>query len=342
MRRVLALFAATIMLLCIFPLPAEAAEPLDQDTLFGTVFGDDGTPMRNVTIEARNVTSGMTYIARSNETGVYELEVPYGSYNISASYQNYSANRTYVNISVPLALGPYNFTMTEVLGTVSGYVTDDDVPVFNVVITISNEMYNYTGTSVQPFGRYEITGIQPGIYVAYAEKRGYDQSNYLAPIVVARGSAVSINFTLEEQPASLVGTIDMDNNDPLDEVKVTLSSNDGIATMYTFTDSNGNYSFTGLSAGTYTVTFEKDGFETETRTMTFDPYDDRRIDLTLTRVEVEGAEVLFGYDLAHSLMIIALGVGIAIVLLGVIINFITNKKPELLSQMEKDDEKKED
>ncbi|MFA5312847.1 MAG: carboxypeptidase-like regulatory domain-containing protein [Methanomassiliicoccales archaeon] len=342
MRRVLALFAAMIMLLCIIPSPAQAADPSDQGTLFGTVFGENETPMRNVTIEARNTTTGMTYTSISNETGAYELDVPYGSYNISASYQNYSANRTYVNISVPLTLGPYNFTMTEILGTISGYVTDDDGPVFNVVIMISNKMYNYTGISVQLFGHYEISGIEPGIYVAYAEKRGYDRGNYLEPIVVTRGSSVLINFTLEEQPATLVGTIDMNDNDPLNEVKVTLNSNDGITPLYTFTDSNGNYTFMGLSAGTYTVTFEKEGFESLTRTLVFDPYEDKRIDITLVRVEIEEAEVLFGYDLTHSLMIIGLGVGLVMVLLGVVISFISNKKPSVLSQMEKETEKKED
>jgi hypothetical protein len=236
--------------------------------------------------------------------------------------------------------------MTEILGTVSGYVWDDDGFVFNVVVTISNvenAMYNYTGiSSLQLIGRYEITGVQPGNYVAYAEKRGYDGGHYLGVVKVVRGSTALVNFTLEKQPASLVGTIYLDGKDPLDEVKVTLSSNDGMAPMYTFTDSNGNYTFTGLSAGTYTVTFEKDEFESETRALNFDPYEDKRIDLSLSRVEIERTEVLFGYDLTHSLMIIALGIGFTIVLLGVIINFITNKKPELLSPMEKNDEKKED
>jgi cytoskeletal protein RodZ len=72
-----------------------------------------------------------------------------------------------------------------------------------------------------------------------------------------------LNVVLTPLPppvANLYGKVtDAETGLPLSSVKVTI---DGLTT---YTDANGNYGFEGLTPGTYTVTFEKDGYETETR-----------------------------------------------------------------------------
>ncbi len=59
--------------------------------------------------------------------------------------------------------------------------------------------------------------------------------------------------------ANLYGVVtDAETGLPLSGVKVTL---DGLTT---YTDASGNYGFTELAPGSYTVIFEKDGYETGT------------------------------------------------------------------------------
>jgi len=60
--------------------------------------------------------------------------------------------------------------------------------------------------------------------------------------------------------ANLSGVVtDADTGSPLSGVKVSI---DGLAT---YTNSSGVYAFEGLTPGSYTVTFEKDDYYTETR-----------------------------------------------------------------------------
>jgi len=60
--------------------------------------------------------------------------------------------------------------------------------------------------------------------------------------------------------ANLFGVVgDADTGYALADVKVTI---DGLVT---YTDSLGRYLFEGLTPGSYTVTFEKDGYETVVR-----------------------------------------------------------------------------
>lgn len=60
--------------------------------------------------------------------------------------------------------------------------------------------------------------------------------------------------------ANLYGVVtDAQTGSPLSGVKVTI---DGLVT---YTDASGNYGFEGLAPGSYTITFEKEGYETVTR-----------------------------------------------------------------------------
>lgn len=60
--------------------------------------------------------------------------------------------------------------------------------------------------------------------------------------------------------ANLYGVVtDAQTGYPISGVKVTI---DGLTT---YTNASGNYGFTGLSPGSYTITFEKDGYETLVR-----------------------------------------------------------------------------
>lgn len=84
----------------------------------------------------------------------------------------------------------------------------------------------------------------------------------MGDITLVEGDNV-LNVPLTPIPppvANLYGVVtDAQTGYPISGVKVTI---DGLTT---YTDASGNYGFTGLSPGSYTITFEKDGYETLVR-----------------------------------------------------------------------------
>ena len=80
----------------------------------------------------------------------------------------------------------------------------------------------------------------------------------MADIVLAEGNNM-LNVGLVPIPAvaNLYGVVtDADTGFVLVGVKVT------IAGLVTYTDLNGTYAFEALTPGSYTITFEKEGYET--------------------------------------------------------------------------------
>ena len=60
--------------------------------------------------------------------------------------------------------------------------------------------------------------------------------------------------------ANLYGVVtDAETGNPIQGVKVTING------LVTYTNSSGAYGFEGLTPGSYTITFEKEGYETVTR-----------------------------------------------------------------------------
>lgn len=84
----------------------------------------------------------------------------------------------------------------------------------------------------------------------------------MADIVLVEGDN-PLNVALTPIPtpvANLYGVVtDAETGSPLEGVKVTI---DGLAT---YTNASGQYLIEGLTPGSYSVTFEKDGYETATR-----------------------------------------------------------------------------
>lgn len=79
--------------------------------------------------------------------------------------------------------------------------------------------------------------------------------------LVAGDNQLNVVLTPSIVPtATLFGTVtDESTGYPLNGVAVTVSG------LVRYTDAYGNYRFEGLAPGSYVVTFEKEGYETETR-----------------------------------------------------------------------------
>ena len=81
----------------------------------------------------------------------------------------------------------------------------------------------------------------------------------MADITLYEGSnELNVGLTPIPPPVTtLYGVVtDADTGNPIQGVKVTING------LVTYTNSSGAYGFEGLTPGSYTITFEKDGYET--------------------------------------------------------------------------------
>jgi hypothetical protein len=289
-----------------------------------------------------NASSGESITTVSNVTGTYRLPLSEGRYNISASLANYSADRSYLNIEVPENItGPFNFTMTEVLCTVSGFVLAG-TPVIGVSVTISNADYNYTVLSTSPYGSFIIRNVQPGVYVAMADKVGYNPASLKEPLILTRGTAAELNFTMELQAGQIYGKVKTETGASISGVKVELTQTDsGVSSqgIVTTTNDTGDYLFTTLAAGNYTISYQKDGYQIAKYDVVLKPYQNMPMDQVLALSKRNATAVLFGYDLAHSFMIVAFITGFVVVLAGIFIHIRSQRKPDLLVVIQEDEVK---
>lgn len=156
------------------------------------------------------------------------------------------------------------------LATISGTVVDNNNdPIEGVTITLSGTS---TGTAITDLsGDYSFTGLDAGTYtVTETQPPKYDDggetagtvggvgvgddsvNDIISGIVLAAGDdSIDNDFDEVIRPGSISGTVIDNNNDPIPNVAIALS---GTATDSTTTNASGDYSFTGLAPGTYTVT----------------------------------------------------------------------------------------
>ena len=104
-------------------------------------------------------------------------------------------------------------------------------------------------------GNYTFTGLANGAYTVTPSKSGFTMSPVNRAVTISGASAAAVNFTATPITYSISGTITGGKRGP----SVTLEWSSVSATV-TADTSSGNFTFTGLANGAYTVTPSKSGF----------------------------------------------------------------------------------
>jgi hypothetical protein len=341
LKNLVALLLCALLLGCLIP-SAPSVSAADPFFMTGRAVDGGGIPLSGVNVSASNTSTGLTYYSVTSVTGVFNISLPSGSYNISAIKTNYSSNTTYHEVFVGLAnVTDIDFTMNEILGRVSGFVTSGNTSVGGVTITLSNNLRSFHSDSQLPFGQYSIDSVAPGVYVAKAEKTGYWTAYSQDPVIVTRGNNVQVNFSLDVQPARVFGTVTV-AGEPVIDLKVELLL-DGVVKREAQTDSAGNYSFANLQSGEYQLRLSKEGLVEKTVPVSLAPFEDKRVDQVMSRSPVEGLKGFIGnLDLTHSLMIVAMLVTVILMAFAIFIRMRSIKKPGMLANEKKEEEEREE
>ena len=204
-----------------------------------------------------------------------------GTYTVTPSKSGYTFEPTSrsVTISGGSVVGKDFVASSTAIYSISGKVIGDTPA--DVTITLSGNASQVTTTDTA--GNYSFTELANGDYLVTPSKAGYTFSPSFTSVSIHGKSQTNVNFTASvEGTYSISGIITLSGSG-LSGVAMTLS---GSASKTTTTDSDGFYSFSGLSNDTsYIITPSKSGytFSPTSRSVTISGPNVTGVDFTATQ-----------------------------------------------------------
>jgi hypothetical protein len=301
------------------------------------------TALNNTNVSVR--VGSFTITVTSGSDGSYSLtNLPEGTYTLTAEREGFS----------PISIADVVVTRGNRTVGVDFNLTENPTRLYGVVRSgtrllvganisvVGTSTFNLSG----PDGNYEIGNLTAGIYTIRVSSPGYETAT-IADVVVPEGGTIQLNINLTGLPGALISgvVIDADTGMPLANVLVTIVDIDppraGVAT-----DINGAYGLPGLDPGNYTVRFEKTGYqpiEISNINVTKDGETKQNLEMTPLRRGFEG--FIPGFDIPHSMMLMALCLTIIIFALAVYLRHRSFETPEsapaIYDQADEEDAEKE-
>jgi len=152
----------------------------------------------------------------------------------------------------------FNLSIVELLATLSGSTYSISGTISPTMIgtgaTVTLSGASGANTVADANGNYSFTGLANGSYTVTPSKTGDTFTPVNQTVTVNAANQTGINFTGQAVAYSISGTVSPSTIGS--GATITLS---GTSSASTVADANGNYSFTGLANGSYTVTPNKTG-----------------------------------------------------------------------------------
>ncbi|MFL6054653.1 MAG: carboxypeptidase regulatory-like domain-containing protein [Actinoallomurus sp.] len=244
----------------------------------GRVVSTGGTPLPGATITLVGPDGRQLGRATAKDDGSYAVSVPG-----AASYVLIAAADGYQPQAATVAVGdePVRYELalsgtSGLAGVVRSGVTGASIAAATVVVTdLRGEVVASAETDQN--GRFSINDLVSGTVTLAVGADGYQPS--AVPVRVSDQGTTHCDVEL---PAGgrLRGTVRAGaTNMPLSDARVALVDAKGNTVAATTTDLDGEYAFTGLDTGEYTIT--ANAYEPATTTMTIDGTEPAMIDLRL-------------------------------------------------------------
>ncbi len=283
-------------------------------------------PLFNASVSVQ--VGSVTLTVATDIAGSYNItSIPEGLYTVTASKQGYNPES---NSSVEVERGNrtegVDFYLTEKPTRLYGVVRSGTLLLVGVnVSVVGTSLYNISG----PDGSYELRNLTAGEYTLTASAVGY-QTFTITNIEIASGDEVQQNINMIGLPGGILrGKIFLaDSQEPLTNVQVTIV-NLRPQPISRATNINGEFEFAGLAAGNYTIHLEKSGYrpiEISKILVTEGTPVELTLEMTPLREGFEG--FVFGFDMAHSMMILALFLTIVILAVAIYLRVRSFQTPE--------------
>ncbi len=300
-----------------------------------------GTPLNGTNV---SVTVGSYVVtATTGSDGSYNITyLPPGNYTLTASKSGFISGIATARVLKGERTSNVNFTLAEQPTKLHGVIRSGTLLLVNAVISV-------VGTSIKDIsgadGTYHIWNLTAGTYEIQASRTGYVTALF-AGIVMVPGGDTELNIDLKALPGAILrGVVLNGSNQKLANIKVTLIISEAPQNS-TITNVNGEFAFTGLSVGNYTLHFEGIGYRPMqvTRVLLTNNSDVRTF--IMSPLEQGFSGFIFGFDLPHSMMTLALFLTIGMLGAAVYLRVRTfqapGKAPVVYDEDEGAEEKPED
>lgn len=243
---------------------------------------------------------------KTNNTGYYRFEnLTAGTYSVSASMEGYSSStKSEVTVVQGEETSNVNFTLEEKATRLYGVVKAG-----NVLKSMANVTIVGAGLwTLSAFnGSYSIVDITAGIYNVTASLPGY-YTTTIVDVPIPRGDEKKLDIELVPLPGGVLQgyVLESDSKKPIATVNVTLIGPNS-ETYSGQTDPNGAFQIPALDPGNYTIQLEREGYRPlEVRNIVVTPEHATTRNFTMEPIREGFQGFFFGFDLAHSMMILAL------------------------------------
>ena len=168
--------------------------------------------------------------------------------------------------------------------SISGTVTDTaGVGIRNAFIVAKDSATGRTHIGISDStGNYSVKGLVSGSYYLLFFARGYAPQFYLNASEWEKATAVSVDSNVAgidvelmasphiSNSGEIIGSVHAEDGTALSGVLITVKDNSGTKIGWAVTDGNGNYSITGLSQGTLTITASSPQYSSQQQNATYD------------------------------------------------------------------------
>ncbi|MCG2782620.1 MAG: carboxypeptidase regulatory-like domain-containing protein [Candidatus Altiarchaeales archaeon] len=264
----------------------------------GTITGSvtvNGAPVANAQMDAWGPTGGGW--ANTGADGTYTMSgLATGTYTVSVrlentDYPDYTAPEKTASVTAGQTTSGVNFELS-IGGSISGTVTyADGAPVANIRVEAWQEMQDWSAGGghgedwTASDGTYMIKGLSSGTY--RVEARMDDPSmNYAVEsqtvTVTAGQTTTGVNFVLSAG-GSISGTVTDSTGNPVANAELNAwQSEGGYGGGWAMTGSDGTYTMTGLSSGTYNIEVRAGDYSSAMKTVTVTAGQDSIVDFVLS------------------------------------------------------------
>jgi hypothetical protein len=274
------------------------------------------------------VVGEVTITVLSDANGTYTIpSLPAGTYSLNASLTGFNSSTVDgVEVVANETTEGVDIALDEKPTSLYGVVKAGTLLLVGVHIVVEGTSLS-ANSSLE--GEYAIRNVTAGTYAVTATLEGYITTT-IAGVVIPRGTEVRLDIVLVGLPGGLRGTvIDSATLEPLAGVTVVIIDMEPNQRT-TVTNINGEFQFTGVAAGNYTIRLSMEGY----RPVEFGPVEitgDEPTDLddiTLDPTRDSFGGFIFGFDLAHSMMILALLLTIVMLAFAVMLRIRTFESPD--------------
>ncbi|MCM2605594.1 carboxypeptidase regulatory-like domain-containing protein [Rossellomorea marisflavi] len=244
-------------------------------TISGNVVDVNGNPItgNNIQISVLNENNVLIVTLLANPDGTYQVpQLPPGTYFVTASAPGFASSTVSAIVTAGATVPVTNvLTANPVTLTATVLILGTSTPIAGsqVQVKTASNIVIATGTT-DAGGNVTFTGLPAGTLIVAADAQNFGTDS--KSVFAAPGDVLTVQLFLPDDPGQVVGVVtNLATGAPIPNATITLTDNTGVIVSTAVTNTAGQYSFSGVTPGTYRLTANATNFGPEISGVTVAP-----------------------------------------------------------------------